>query len=77
MTNPAGSSITPALAQAYALRAQLDALVLFLEVAEGIRGTVAVVGCPTCGASIDKVEDVSTIGQKASRCTVCGAEWDR
>jgi hypothetical protein len=64
------------LAQVYALRAQFDALVLMLEASEGVKAP-ELGGCPTCGASSDEVEDNSTIGQLGSRCTVCGAEWDR
>jgi transposase len=33
--------------------------------------------CPNCGASEESVEDASTFGHNASRCTKCGAEWDR
>ncbi len=68
------------------LLVQLAALSVHMDaVAQAIRAEVngsLPVGpepgsCPQCGASPDRVEDSSTIGQKSSRCTVCGAEWDR
>ena len=67
---------SPVLAQAYALRAQIEALVMLLEATELVNAPEPG-ACPQCGAPADKVEDVSTIGQKSFRCTVCGTEWDQ
>lgn len=72
--------MTPALAQAYALRMQIDALVMALEAAEGVAQPVQpeAGSCPQCGASSDHVVDNSTLdGTKRSRCTNCGAKWER
>ena len=70
--------MTPVLAQAYALRAQMDALVMLLEASEGIVQPVPEPpGCPQCAATQDKVENATMLaGPRRSRCTNCGYVWE-
>jgi hypothetical protein len=71
--------MTPKLCQLYALRAQVDALILGEE-AESQNGQPPVVdqsACPHCGAPEDKLQDTSTLdGTKRTRCSVCRQEWE-
>jgi formate dehydrogenase maturation protein FdhE len=65
------------LVQMAALQAHMDAVAQAIREELGVPDGPVPGSCPQCGAAAEKVEDASTIGQKASRCTVCGAEWDR
>lgn len=68
-----------ALAQLYALRAHLDAVILVAEAEAGVAAAASTPGsCPQCGASPETVEDASTLdGTKRSHCRACGHEWER
>jgi hypothetical protein len=67
--------MTPKLLQLYALRAQLDAVILAEEQEAGVMQQQPET-CPKCGRS-DAVSDVSTFGSmNAKRCNACGHEWD-
>lgn len=67
------STATVRLAQLYALRAQVEALIL---AEEGDVGPPAGT-CPNCGSEEDKWRDTSTIdGVKRRYCTTCGHEWE-
>lgn len=64
----------------YALRVQLDAVILALESELGMSATAPVEAgsCPNCGAGPDFVKDTSTLdGTKRSYCTNCRHEWER
>jgi len=68
------------LAQPYALRAHLDAMILAAEADAGIPSgpQVEAGSCQQCGASPEHVADTSTLdGVQRSRCSTCGAEWER
>jgi hypothetical protein len=67
------------LAHLYALRAQIDAVIVAAESDVGQLPQVREPGsCPQCGATPDKVEDRSTLdGTKRNGCTQCGYEWER
>lgn len=66
--------MTVKLAQLYALKAQVEAMIL-VEEAEAPQ--IAELGsCPHCGASEDKVQDISTLdGTKRRYCNACRHEW--
>lgn len=68
------------LAHLYALRAQLDAVILSAETELGasVETLQESGGCPNCHAGADAIEDRSTLdGTKRDRCTRCGYEWER
>ncbi len=68
------------LGHLYALRAQIDAVIVCAEADVVLSGpTQREPGsCPECGASEDKIEDTSTLdGTKRNRCSSCGHEWER
>lgn len=73
--------MTPvALAQLYALRAHLDAVILAAEAEAGVLGQAPKEpgGCPECNASAEQIQDTSTLdGTKRSHCRACGHEWER
>jgi len=65
------------LAQLYALRAQLDAIILAAEARLGLVPGEAAGGCPQCGTAADQLQDTSTLdGTRRRRCPNCGAEWE-
>lgn len=71
---------TVALAQLYALRTHLDAVILAAEAEAGVTGGApkAPRSCPQCGADPEQIQDTSTLdGTKRSRCSACGHEWER
>lgn len=64
-------------AQLYALRAQLDAVILGVE-AQAPAATPPIVpgACPKCGAPEDKQADASTLASPGLKhCLVCDAEY--
>lgn len=67
--------VSPRLAQLYALRAQVDALIV---AEEGETGPPREPGsCPLCGAGSDQQEDKSTIdGTKRVYCRACRQWWE-
>jgi formate dehydrogenase maturation protein FdhE len=68
------------LAQLYALRAHVEAVVLAAEAEAGMSQTPPreAGSCPRCGASPEQVSDTSTLdGTKRSRCQQCEHEWIR
>ena len=67
--------VTPRLMQLYALRQQLDALIMAeeMDVASSAPDPNS---CQQCGAPEDKTVDGSTMGHKRKVCTACGAEWN-
>jgi hypothetical protein len=61
--------------QLYALRAQIDAVILGLEEEVGIRGPQHG-ACPKCGAPEEQQKDASTLdGTRKKRCLVCREEY--
>ena len=67
--------ITPRLLQLYALRSQLEALILAEEQEVSVSGPDPQ-ACPACGAPEDKVHEIATMdSQKHRRCLVCGHQW--
>ena len=69
--------MTPVLAQLYALRAQVDALILMEEQAPGNVVPIMEPGsCPHCGAGPDKQQNLTSLaGPKKWWCTACRTEW--
>lgn len=72
--------MTVLLAHLYALRAHVEAVILLAETEAGSASAPPREpgGCQDCGASPEQVQDTSTLdGTKRSRCSSCGAEWER
>lgn len=68
------------IAQVYALKSQIDALVLMVEHEVGVSRELPKEpgSCEKCGASPELVADTSTLdGVKRSKCGECGHEWER
>lgn len=66
------------LAQLYALRAHVDAMILSVESDDGTLPIAEPGSCPHCGASPEQIQDTSTLdGTRRSRCQQCGQEWER
>lgn len=66
--------MTAMLYQLYALRAQVEALIVMAEAGQAPVNPAT--KCPTCGATDEQIEDVSTIdGTKRRLCKSCRHEW--
>jgi hypothetical protein len=66
--------VTPRLMQLYALRSQLEALIVGEELEMAVSEPDPT-SCQQCGAPEDKIADASTMSGKRKHCTVCDAEW--
>ena len=66
--------VTPKLMQLYALRSQLEALIVAEELEMAVSEPDPT-SCQQCGAPEDKIADASTMSGKRKHCTVCDAEW--
>jgi formate dehydrogenase maturation protein FdhE len=66
------------LAQLYALRAQVDAVIVAVQehVPQPAPPLDPADTCPTCGATGDAVLDTSTLDGTSRRlCSVCRSDW--
>ena len=67
--------MTVLLAQLYAMRAQLDAIILGVE-GQTAPAPAAPGACPTCGAPEDKQVEAGTLGNPGlKKCLVCQGEY--
>lgn len=67
--------VTPRLLQLYAIRAQLEAVIVAEEQEIAVTGPDPN-GCPHCGAPEDKVSEIVTMDSRTHRrCMLCGEQW--